>query len=165
MNYYIATALSVVTAIFTMAAAWVPDKRKSFVLQTAQCMVYAAASYFYGVYSTIPSMILCAGRNWLISKEKFTTAVCVPFCIVAGALGIISNNAGFVGYISVFATIEFSVGLCIFKSLIASKWNILFNLAVWILYDCLILDFASLVMDGIAAGVTVAAIVRIMKVR
>lgn len=162
-NYTIATVLSIACACFTAAASWVPNKEKSYRLQVIQCLIYAVASYFFGVYSTIVTVLLCAVRNWLSSRNRFSTKVCIPFCIVMVVLGLLFNNAGWVGLIPVLATLIYSIGCCVCKALIRTKWNILVNLAFWILYDLMIADYPSCVMDTIGAVVAVAAIIRITR--
>lgn len=164
-KYAIATALSFVTAIFTIAASWVPDRQKTFVLQVIQCCVYAAASYFFGMYATIIIMILCAWRNWREADERFTMKICIPYCIVMIVLGVAANSSGAAGLIPVVATVIFSLGCCIFKDLVITKANILLDLLLWAVYDVMINDIPSLIMDLVSSVVTVAAIIRISRDR
>lgn len=162
-NYAIATALSILCACFTAASSWVPDAKKSFRLQVIQCFIYAVASYFFGVYSTIVTVLLCAVRNWLSSKNLFTGKVCVPFCIAVTVLGLLFNNAGVIGLVPVFTTLVYSIGCCVCRRLVLTKWNIFVNLALWTVYDLLIADYASAIMDTIGAAVAIAAIIRICR--
>ena len=162
-NYQIATILSVITALFTAASGWVPDRKKTFQLQTAQCLIYAVASYFFGMYATIVTVLLCSWRNWMESNERFTVKICVPFCILVTLLGLIMNRAGLTGLLPVAATLLYSVGCCVFKDLLITKANILVNLLLWTLYDLLIADYPSLIMDSIGAAVAAAAMLRIRK--
>ena len=160
-NYLIATCLSVVTACFTAAASWVPDKEKTYLFQVAQCLVYAAASYFYGVYTTIITMFICAARNYLAAKDRFTLNTAIVFSVLGIGLGIIFNNSGLVGVVPIAATVVYNFGCCICKKLVAVKWNIIINLLFWMTYDAVISDFASLLMDTIGMAAAVAAILRI----
>lgn len=164
-RYAIATALSFVTAIFTIAASWVPDRRKTFLLQVIQCCFYAAASYFFGMYATIVIMLLCAVRNRLEADERFTLKICIPYCIVMIVFGALVNDAGATGLIPVAATVIYSVGCCVFKDLVITKANILLNLLTWAVYDILIKDVPSLVVDIVGAAVAVAAMIRISRDR
>lgn len=164
-RYLIANILSVVCACFTAASAWVPDRKKGFQLQVAQCLVYAVASYFFGVYATIITVLLCALRNYLEANNRFPLKLCIPFCIVMTVLGLLFNNSGLTGIVPVAATVVYSFGCCLFKGLIITKVNILIDLALWMVYDIMIGDFPSLVMDGIGAAVAIAAIIRISRMK
>ena len=155
--------LSFVTACFTMAASWVPNKQTSFYCMVMQCLVYTVASYFYGVYATIPVMLLSALRNWLIAEDRFTPKMCAVFCVVVTVLGLAANNAGITGLITIFATIQITLCGTFFKGLIASKRTILVNLLLWVVYDILIRDYFSLAMDAISSVLAIAAILRIRR--
>ena len=162
-SYYMASALSVLTAFFTAASAWVPDRKKSFILMVIQCLVYSAASWFYGVYATIPMMLLSALRNYLIAEERFTLKICIPFCAAAAVLGLAFNNAGIIGIVPVLATVQMSLTCCLFRGLLSSKMSITGNLILWLIYDILIRDVASFIMDCISTMTGLAAIVRIRR--
>lgn len=162
-SYLIGCIFSGVTAVFTMLSAWVPDKRKSFFFQVAQCLAYAAASWFYGVYPAVISMLLCAVRNYLVAKEKYTFPWAVVLTAVVAVLGFATNTSGIKGLLPVIATMEFGILLCVFKSPVGAKMNILVNLAIWIVYDLTIRDFINATMDSISCVLAVAAVFRILR--
>lgn len=164
MNYYtIATILSIITAVFTASAGWVTDVRKSFILQVFQVVIYAVASYFYGVYATIPVMLLCGGRNYLMAEGKFSVKMSIPFSIAVLALGLFFNNAGWKGYIPIIATVSYSVACGFCTKRLPNKINYIVNLFIWMIYDMSIMDFASLTMDTIGAIMGCTAAVKIIS--
>ncbi|MCQ2558569.1 MAG: YgjV family protein [Oscillospiraceae bacterium] len=162
-NFVIANILSVVCACFTVAASWVPNKEKTYYCQVAQCLVYAVASFFFGVWSSIITMLFCAARNWLAAKERFTMRLALVFSAVNLVIGLVFNNAGVVGLIPIAATLIYNFGCVLGKKLVTIKANVLVNLLLWALYDVCILDIASLVMDVISSATAVAAIIRIRR--
>lgn len=160
-NYTIALIFSGVTAVFTMLSAWTPDKKKSFFFQTAQCLIYAGASWFFGVYPAIISMLVCAIRNYLVAKEKYTRAVAVILTSITAAAGIAANTSGFIGMLPVIATVEYGIFLSMFQSRVSSKANTLANLLLWVGYDFLIRDFINFTVDSVSSVLAVVSIIRI----
>lgn len=161
----VANIISGICAVFTVSASWVPDKKKSYLIQVAQCLTYAVASVFFGMYATVATMILCAVRNGLEAYGRFTLRLCIPFCAAIATLGIVFNTAGIIGLIPVFATVIYSLGCCLYKSLLSTKINIFVDLFLWTLYDILILDIPSTAVDSVGAVVAIAAFFRIRRMQ
>lgn len=164
-NYYIATALSFVTACFTMAASWTKDPKRTYWYQMVQCIVYSFAAYFFGVYSAIIMMVLSAWRNYLIAVDKYRAAYCFIFSALALVVGTAVNTSGIIGLITVAATVQYSLCGYYFKSDIAVKVNVGVNLALWLSYDFLVRDIFSGVMDSVSAVLAVVTIFRILSDR
>lgn len=164
MSFYVtACCLSGVTAVFTMLSAWTTDKRKSFGFQTAQCLTYAAASWFYGVYPAVFSMILCAVRNYLVAKEKYTMRASVTLTLAVAVIGFASNTSGFLGLIPVFATMEYGVLLSLFRGKVSTRVNVLVNLALWVSYDFMIRDFINFTVDSVSVILALISIIRVLQ--
>ena len=140
-----------------------PDKRKSYLIQVAQCLTYGVASIFFGMYATAATMVLCAARNAIEAYGKFSLKMCVPFCMVIAFLSFKFNTAGLLGLLPGIATIIYSLGCCLFKSLLSTKFNIFVNLAIWAAYDILIADIPSTMVDTVGALVALVAFFRIRK--
>lgn len=164
-RHLIANLISAVCAVFTIAASWVPDRKKSYLIQVAQCFTYAVASVFFGMYATAVSMVLCSVRNGLEAYDKFSLKLCIPFCVIVAALGIGFNTSGVLGLIPAFATVVYTLGCYLCKSLLSTKINIFVNLLLWTLYDMMIVDVPSSVVDSVGALVALVAFFRIRKMQ
>lgn len=162
-NYVIACIFSGVTAVFTFLSAWVPDKKSSFYFQTAQCLAYAAASWFYGVYPAIVSMILCAVRNYLVAKEKYTVRWAVILTVAVAVIGLATNTSGAIGLIPVIATMEYGIFLALFRGPAATKANLITNLGMWAVYDFLIRDFINGPIDSVSCCFAVVSMIRVVR--
>ena len=162
-RYLIANILSGICAVFTVYASWVPDKKVSYLVQVAQCLTYAVASVFFGMYATVATMILCAVRNGLNAYERFSLKLCIPFCIAIAVLSVAFNNSGLLGLIPCIATIIYSLGCCLFSSLLSTKINIFVDLFLWTVYDVLIKDIPSTLVDAAGAAVALIAFFRIRR--
>lgn len=165
MNYIIACCLSGVTAVFTMLSAWTPDKKKSFFFQIAQCLAYAAASWFFGVYPAVISMLVCAVRNYLVAKDRYTLRPALILTSAAAVIGLITNTSGFTGMIPVIATVEYGIFLYLFQSSTASRINILVNLLLWVIYDFLIRDFINCTVDSVSSALAIVSVIRILQMK
>lgn len=162
-NYITACILSGVTAVFTMLSAWTPDKRKSFFFQIAQCLAYAAASWFYGVYPAVISMLVCAVRNYLVGAEKYTARSAIILTTLAAVIGFATNTSGFMGLLPVIATMEYGIFLWMFRSPAGAKANIIANLSLWVIYDFMIRDFINGTVDSVSCAFAVISMVRILR--
>ena len=164
MSYYmIATFFSFVTACFTMAASWTKDPHRTFYYQTAQCLVYAVAAYFYGVYPCIIMMLICALRDYLIGAQKYQKIHCLFFFVLALGLGLWTNSSGIVGLLSILATLQITVCAYFLKKPVLVKINVGVNLIIWLIYDFLILDFFSGIVDLVGIVLAFLAAWRISK--
>ncbi|MCQ2432031.1 MAG: YgjV family protein [Clostridia bacterium] len=160
--YQIALILSFITACFTLASSWTKDPHRTYWYQVAQCLVYAVAAFFFGVYPCIIMMLINACRNYLVATEKYTLRFCILFSILAPVLGLLTNTSGVIGILTVIATIQYSVCSYLLKKDIPVKLNVAANLAIWMSYDILVRDVFSGIMDCSGAVLALVTAVRIM---
>ncbi|MBQ0001773.1 MAG: YgjV family protein [Clostridiales bacterium] len=164
-NYAIAMVLSFITACFTLASSWTKDPHRTYWYQVGQCLVYAGAAYFLGVYPCIIMMLINAWRNYLIAVDKYKASYCFVFSILALVLGLWTNTSGVVGLLTIFATIQYSICSYYLKSDITVKINVAVNLLIWFCYDVLVRDIFSGTMDSISALLAIITIWRIIRDR
>lgn len=159
-NLIIANCISFVAAIFTCASSLSRDKKKIYFFQVGQCLILAVANIFFHSYAGIITLILCAGRNFLLGIDKFNKTICIILASSMLVLGILINNNGYTGYIVIAANVIYTIGGYIAKKEIAIKINIIIDLALWIVYELLIIDIPSLVFDAVALILAVISIFR-----
>ena len=164
-NYMIATILSLISACFTFASSWTKDPDCTYWYQVGQCLVYAAASYFFGVYPSIIMMLINAFRNVLVATGKYKPAFCFLFSVLALVFGLMTNTSGFVGYLSILATVQYSICSYYMRGEIPVKINNFINLAIWLSYDILILDVFTGITDVISIVLTTLTVKRIYTSR
>ncbi len=164
MNHIlIGNLISVVSACFTAVSSWTVSKKKSYRYQVFQCLTLAAASVFFHSWSGVTTLLLCALRNYLVSKDLFKGKIVWIMLAVLVGLGILVNNRGAVGWIVILTTFVYTIGSFKAERPLAVKANIAFNCAMWALYDFLILDLVSGVMDLLATGLTLVSMVHLMR--
>ena len=157
----IGNILSFGSACFTMAANWTVSKRKSYMFQFWQCLILAVANYFFHSYAGITTLILCAVRNYIIGKGKYTKNWCIFFMIAIGVIGLVINNRGIPGILLCLATVLYTWGSFICERPMAVKTNILINQICWGIYEGFVLDFVSLITEIITASVLIVSMVKI----
>ena len=159
----IGNIISCIGAIFTGLSSWARKREKIYLYQTYQCLLLALASVFFQSWTGIATLLLCALRNILTAKQKLTLRISVIMIIALVFISIFINNRGTVGWIVTIATVIYTIGAYAFKSEFWIKINCLVNLVLWIIYDTLIWDFSSLIMDSIVLVVLFIAIIRIIR--
>ncbi len=145
-------------AIFTISSSWQKTRNKIYGQQCIQCTLMAIASFFLYSYSGMTTFILCAIRNFLLAKDKFTQKILVVFLILIAAIGIIFNNRGILGYIPIVTTILYSIGTYLCKKESSIKINIVLNLLMWAFYEFYICDYVSVIVDGTSACVALLSL-------
>lgn len=163
IDLLIGNGLSLVAACFTAASNWTTDKAKCYMLQAWQCGILAIASIFFHSYAGISTLALCALRNYLIGKNKYTWKLCVILTILIGVVGVLVNNRGFVGILLVLATMVYSVGSYVVQRPMAMKLNILINQLCWMIYEIVVLDIVSLITEIITVAVLMVSIVKLWR--
>lgn len=78
--------------------------------------------------------------------------------IAIGILGLLSNNRGLLGLIPVIGSIIYTYGTLVCKRTITIKLNIVLNLILWGVYEGILLDIVSAIVDGVSATITILSI-------
>lgn len=159
----IGNALSMIVALFTMAANWTNSKEKSYLYQFWQCAILAVANIFFHSYAGITTLVLCAIRNLMIGKGKYTKKWCIAFMLVIGIVGLLVNNRGIPGILLVLATVGYTWGSYVCVNTVPVKLNILINQICWAIYEVFVLDIVSLITELITGSVLVASLIRIRR--
>ena len=72
MSIITGNIISLAAAAFLAASCVMKSRNGIFAMQFMNCALLAAASYFFGSYAAISTLILCCVRNVLILRERFT---------------------------------------------------------------------------------------------
>ena len=159
----IGNIISFAAAIFTALSSLSKDTFKVYIFQMVQCLLLAIASIFFMSWSGIATLLICSFRNYLAAREKLSFQITVILLVLLVILGIFVNNRGLIGWIIIIATAIYTIGMYLVHNEIPIKINISINLILWIIYECFILDFSSLIMDLIALVLAVISIITTIK--
>ena len=159
----IANLLSFVSACFTAASSVTKDPRRTYQYQVRQTLVYAAAAFFFGVYSTIVMMLLNTLRNYLVGAGKFTRGRMLVIAAAALIFGLVTNGTSVPGFLSVLLTVSYTVTSFYLTGAKAVKVNVAVNLMLWFVYDLLVRDVPSGLMDIIGTALALHTLYRLKK--
>ena len=162
-NLIIANIFSFISACFTVASSWTKNPHRTYWYMVGQCLVYAIAAYFFGTYATILMMVMNAFRNGLVAAEKYTPvwmAVCASASLV---VGLVFNGHTGAEYLSVFMTVYYTVSSYFLTSAKAVKLNLAFDLGMWLIFDLIVVDIPSGIVDFVSVVLALITFFRIRK--
>lgn len=159
-NLLIGNVISLIAALFTILSSLGHGRKKIYGFQGIQCFLMAVASIFFGSLSGMTTFLLCAVRNAVLAYDRYTKRIFILFLILIPALGVLSNNREMVGMLPVVTTIIYSVGQYYLHSDVKIKGNIALNLLLWAIYDFMVFDIVSAVVDTVSTIVTIGAMIR-----
>lgn len=159
----IGNALSFLAAMFLFLSSILKRKDKIFIFQFFECVTLAVASFFFGAYAGISTLLLSAVRNVLIAKNKFGKTLMYVFLLLTLTLGIITNNRGAVGLMPVIATIQITVCGCVFEGIIETKISIAINTVIWVVYSFIIKDYSTGIIDSIVLAAAIVSTVKFIR--
>ena len=165
MKIIIGNLISLGAACFLAASCISQDNRRVFWYQCLESLLIAAASVFFGSYAAVITMSLSALRNYLVSRGKYTRNVMLTFVIVSTTLGLLFNTRGWLGLMPVAATTEYAVCCYCIRGVLATKWSILINILLWVVYSFLILDFSTAISNSVMFFLDAAVIFRMYAAR
>jgi hypothetical protein len=143
MFLIIGNILSFIAALFTLASCLTKKRDNVFYFQFMECSVLAVASYFFGAYAGITTLVISAVRNLTVAREKYNFAGMVIFTILVIISGAAANNRGFVGLLPVIATVQYTVCSYLIEGIKGTKYSIAVNVFMWIVYSFAILDIST----------------------
>ena len=143
MNIIIGNIISFTAAVFLVVSCVMKSRKGVFIMQFMNCALLAVASYFFGSYAAITTLVLCCVRNIFIMKDRFTRPVMTVITILVIVFGVMTNNRGIIGLMPVFATVEYTMCCHFILDVRKTKISILFNESIWIVYSFLISDYST----------------------
>lgn len=145
------------------ASCLVKNHRSIFICQFLECLLLSVASVFFGSLAGTAVLALSALRNLLVATKKYTKPVMCLFLLLTALAGVVVNTKGFVGLLPVIATVEYTVCCYYIKGLKATRYSIFINVAIWVVYSFLILDFSTALTDSAVLFIDAAAIVKLHR--
>lgn len=156
----IGNGISLLGLYYSAKSNWAKDYHKIYYYQVLQCLTLAVASWFFHSYVGITSLLVCGFRNYLAATDRLNKTRML-LCLAAIVIpGVLVNNLGPIGYLVLLANILYTLGMYWVKSEMAIKINIIINLTLWIIYECVLLDIPSIVADAFGVAVAFASIIR-----
>ena len=175
----IANILSLIGNVIATSAAWLKSKRNILLFQSSNHVLEIIAQMMTQAYSGVTQEAISLVRNlsmvFIRSTKKAPKLIINVICLVAGlVLGILFNvyfsNNVLYGYLpvagaaiyGVFVILAFLLDLEELNSELLMKIGIIFNAVCWSIYGVFIKLYPVVIFNGIAFGLSVVSIVRIL---
>ncbi len=159
MSYIvIGNIISFIAAVFLAISCIVKDRKQIFILQFMNCAVLAVASYFFGSYAAISTLVLCCIRNIFIMRDRYTRPAMTVLVVLVIIAGLFTNNRGIIGLLPVVATVEYTMCCHFITDVGKTRISILVNELIWVVYSFFVMDISTALTDIIVIIVDIAAI-------
>ena len=159
----IANIFSFFSACFTIASSWTKNPKRTYAYQVAQCLIYAVASYFFGVYPAIVMMLVNAFRNFLVAGSRYSVRWMAACSVMSLAVGLRVSDGSVAGYLSIIATVYYTIASFYLTEPRAVKINVAVDLSLWLAYDFLVKDVSSGIVDGVSVVLAIVTFIRITR--
>lgn len=159
-NLLIGNLISLIAVWFTAMSSWSKDRRKIYLYQVGQCLLLALASVFFRSYAGIATLLVCAWRNYLASRNRLTKVWAVICLGLIVFFGLLVNNRGLIGQLLVVTNVIYTLGVFYTKRELSIKCNMILNMTLWMIYEIFIVDIPSAIADLVGIVTAVASLLR-----
>lgn len=156
----IGNLISLIGAVFMAISCVAKEKKQVFFHQFLSSAVLTVSSVILNSFSGAVSMALCALRNLIVARGKYTKPVMWFFCISAVVLGLAANTRGLLGVVPVLSTVQYTLGIYYASTERAVKYNIMANVTAWMVYSFLILDISTAVSEAVMLIICIEELLR-----
>ena len=164
-NLIIGNRISFISAVFLGMSCYAKERKKIFRLQLLNCFTYGVTSYFFGSYAAIATLVCCCLRCIFIMKDMFTKRTAYLLTLVVIVSGVMTNNMGFIGLLPVIATAEYTLCCYYIEDPYRTRYSIMVNELIWVIYAIIIKDFSTTVCDAVVIGADIIAIINYHKAK
>ena len=98
-------------------------------------------------------------------KDMFTKRTAYLLTLVVIVSGVMTNNMGFIGLLPVIATAEYTLCCYYIEDPYRTRYSIMVNELIWVIYAIIIKDFSTTVCDAVVIGADIIAIINYHKAK
>jgi hypothetical protein len=166
-------SISAIAGVVCISSTFMKNKERMLLVQCLEVLLHGLSNLLQGGYTAVFANAFAFLRNLLYSipagkrykskviqtilnycaKDRKYLITCLLILIVAYSFKV--NTRGYLGWLPIIATAEYSLLTMITKSIRGQRAVLLLNCVIWALYDGLILMWPALLMDMII-GLTAA---------
>lgn len=161
----IANVFSLLSATLLIASSFASTKKKLLYLQATDAMFAGIACILCGSYAAASVDFLSSARNVLTARGVTQRWLCVVFCIALITIGVVINNKGVISYLTVAASIEYTIVTTMTKDITATRLALMANIACWLIHDVYMALVPSACVDLVVLSVTTFKLVRELSAR
>lgn len=157
MTYLIiGNILSFIGVIFLALSSIIQDKKRTIFYQIFDCLFATFSNIVLGGFSGAIVCLAALVRNVLVYFDKNNRILMVIISVIMTISGFWFNRHGIIGWLPIIASIQYTLWLGWgFTSNKSIKMALAINLAIWAVYDAVIMAFPALAADLIILGLSV----------
>lgn len=157
MTYLIVgNILSFIGVVFLALSSVVADKKRTIFYQIFDCFFATVSNIVLGGFSGAMVCLAALIRNALVYFDKNNRLLMVIIAIAMTIGGALVNQHGIIGWLPIIASIQYTLWLGWgFTSNKSVKLALAINLAIWAVYDAVIMAFPALTADLIIFSLSI----------
>ena len=159
MRIWIGNLVSLVSAAFLFLGGIAKSKRGMYFFQFMECVFLIISQLVFLQVAGAVSMAFSAVRNHLASKDRYTPPALVTVFAANAIFGILLNTGGVIGLIPVAASLFLTAAAYFLREMRTVRIAVMINLAMWVAYAFLILDYVSAVTNLVAFAINLITLV------
>lgn len=135
-------------AAFCLAVSVVREDKKSLIgwqIVDTGCGVFA--NLFLQSYSAMTISVICVIRNVLAYYQRLGKIITIILMLVGVVIGLWANNRGYIGWLPVIASAEYTVCMYLLGSAQGMRYALITNLLMWLVHDVYIQSYPMATMD------------------
>lgn len=154
MQYWIATIIAVIGSGLFLFSITAKKKQTMFIYQTIETLLSIVKNILLGGYEGAIAQLIGLIRNILIMTN--TTIKGSEFILptLNFIMGIFINERGLLGYLPIIATMIYSYVTLSSSSYLTTKLVLLLNIILWIIYQIIIADYITALVNTVALIMT-----------
>lgn len=156
----IANVFSLLSATLLVASTFSNSKKKLLYLQATDAMFAGIACVLCGSFAAASVDFLASARNVLTARGVTQRWLCAVFCVAITVIGVAINNKGVISYLTVAASVEYTIITTMTKDIRATRLALMANIACWLVHDVYMTLVPSACVDLVVLSVTTFKLVR-----
>ena len=161
----IANVFSLLSATLLIVSSFSRTKKKQLYLQATDAMFAGIACILCGSFAAASVDFLASARNVLTAKGVTQRWLCAAFCVVMTVIGVAINNTGAIGYLTVAASLEYTIVTTMTKDITATRLALMANITCWLVHDVYMALVPSACVDLVVLSVTTVKLVQELSAR
>lgn len=160
MAFILGQILGAVSGLMFIASGVQKTHKKIMMFQIVDCIAIIISNILLGGYAAIVTCGVSLVRNILSYKNKISTKITVGLIIVTVIITFMFNDmTKFINWIPLVASVPYTFGVHLGKCK-STKGFILYNTAMWCVYNILIKSYAQIMFNVLACVVTLVSLIK-----
>ncbi len=123
------------------------DKKGLIGWQIGDTVCCTLSNWFLQSYSAMIISIICIVRNILAYHQRLGQVMTIILMVVGAVIGLWANNRGYIGWLPVLASAEYTVCMYRLGSAQGMRYALVINLLMWLVHDAYIQSYPMAAMD------------------